>query len=325
MDNEEIKPSRNHKGLLIWLTVLALAVVAYGFVSAEKAQKQADNRAADVQLAGEPEVTAPAPIELPFGGRTVLPAYRYVGLYGTPSMPVLGALGKQDVPATIALVQALAAEYQPYSTEKVIPTLEIIATVASSGPTGNGDYSQEIDAARLEPLITAAKAAGVYVVLDLQPGRVSFLDQAKLYETLLKEPHVGLALDPEWRLKPNQVHLKQIGSVDPAEVNQVSAWLADLVKANNLPQKVFLLHQFKLSMLPARETIDTSRPELGYVIQMDGQGNQNVKLDTWRNITANPPANTFFGWKNFYEKDQPVRSPADTMLIEPKPWFVSYQ
>lgn len=326
MDSDNIKPERNYKGLLIWLVVLALAVVVYGFITAKNAQEQADTKAAEVQRAAEQKVEeAPKPVELPFGGRTILPTYRYVGLYGTPSMPVLGALGKQDVPATIARVQALAAEYQPYSTEKVIPTLEIIATVASSGPTSNGDYSQEIDAAKLEPLVMAAKAAGVYVVLDLQPGRVSFLDQVKLYESLFKEPHVGLALDPEWRIKPDQVHLKQIGSVDPSEVNQVSTWLADLVKANDLPQKVFLLHQFKLSMLPGRETIDTSRPELGFVIQMDGQGNQNVKLDTWRNIVASPPANTFFGWKNFYEKDQPVRSPADTMAIEPKPWFVSYQ
>ena len=41
----------------------------------------------------------------------------------------------------------------------------------------------------------------MYVVLDLQPGRSNFLDQAKLYEPLLRLPHVGLALDPEWRLR----------------------------------------------------------------------------------------------------------------------------
>ena len=40
----------------------------------------------------------------------------------------------------------------------------------------------------------------MYVVLDLQPGRTDFLTQAKRYEPLLALPHVGLALDPEWRL-----------------------------------------------------------------------------------------------------------------------------
>ncbi len=58
---------------------------------------------------------------------------------------------------------------------------------------------------------------------------------------------------------------------------------------------------------------------------MDGQGNQNVKLDTWRTLLRDAPANMYFGWKNFYEKDPTVLSPEGTMALEPKPWFVSYQ
>ncbi len=68
------------------------------------------------------------------------------------------------------------------------------------------DYSSETEIGVLRPYVDAAKAAGIYVVLDLQPGRTDFLTQAKRYAELLAEPHVGLALDPEWRLKPNQRH-----------------------------------------------------------------------------------------------------------------------
>lgn len=323
MELNSISVSKKLLHYVLFAIVFAcMSILSYGIYSEQRREQHNSSVAV---ISQEPVVETPKPVELPYGGRTVLPGFRYVGLYGTPSMPALGALGRQDVPATIARVQALAAEYQPFSTEKVVPLLEIIATVASSGPTSNGDYSQEIGIEKLQPLVDAAKAAGVYVVLDLQPGRVTFLEQAKLYERLLREPHVGLALDPEWRIKPNQVHLKQIGSVSATEINETSAWLADLVKTNDLPQKILLLHQFKLSMLPDRAAIDTTRPELGYVIQMDGQGGQHVKLDTWRNIIANPPANTLFGWKNFYEKDPVLRSPADTFAIEPKPWFVSYQ
>ena len=67
------------------------------------------------------------------------------------------------------------------------------------------------------------------MVLDLQPGRSDFLSQAKQYASLLEQPNVGLALDPEWRLGPHQVPLRQIGRVSAAEVNRTSAWLADLV------------------------------------------------------------------------------------------------
>ena len=79
---------------------------------------------------------------------------------------------------------------------------------------------------------------GVYVILDLQPGRTDFLTQAKRYEEFLRLPHVGLALDSEWRLEPNQVHLRQIGSVDAAEINTVVDWLAALVREDEPAAKV---------------------------------------------------------------------------------------
>ena len=44
----------------------------------------------------------------------------------------------------------------------------------------------------------------MYVVLDLQPGYTDFLAQAQRYEEFLAQPHVGLALDPEWRLAPGR-------------------------------------------------------------------------------------------------------------------------
>jgi len=163
------------------------------------------------------------------------------------------------------------------------------------------------------------------VVLDLQPGRTNFLLQAQEYETLLTQPNVGLALDPEWRLASTQIPLKQIGTVDSTEVNAVDDWLANLTAHNKLPQKLFLLHQFTLSMIANRQALDTSHQELAYVIQMDGQGLQPTKQDTWRAITADPPPNVQFGWKNFYAKDAPVLGPADTMAIMPKPWYISYQ
>jgi hypothetical protein len=267
----------------------------------------------------------PKPFEFPAGGRTLTPAYRFVALYGSPDMPALGALGEQPIAESIARAQALAAAYQPLTAEHVYPTLEIITTIASAPPTDNGNYSQELDIAKLQPWIDAAKQAGVYVVLDLQPGRSDFLSQAKLYEPLLKLPHVGLALDPEWRLAPDQVHLNQIGSVGIEEVNQVAVWLAELTKAQELPQKLFLLHQFQLAMIQNREALDVTHPELAYMIQMDGSGSQQAKLDTWNTLLQAAPANTAFGWKNFYREDQPTLDPAGTMAITPQPYYVSYQ
>jgi len=268
----------------------------------------------------------PAPLaQLPGGGRHLLPERRLVALYGNPETPLLGVLGEQPAEPAMDRAIQLAAQYQPLSHEKVLPTVEIIATVASASATENGDFSRETPPPVLRPWIDAAKRKGVYVILDLQPGRTDFLTQAKQHEDLLREPHVGLALDPEWRLKPHEQHLNQIGSVNIDEVNTTSDWLATLTKTYRLPQKVFLLHQFKLSMIEGRERLKTDRPELAYIIQMDGQGGQGGKLDTWNVIRQNAPANTYFGWKNFYDEDQPMLAPEQTMQLQPQPWYISYQ
>ena len=164
------------------------------------------------------------------------------------------------------------------------------------------------------------------MILDLQPGRATFLEQAQLYESFLRLPHVGLALDPEWKLKPGQRPLQQIGGVDAAEVNQVTDWLADLTARERLPQKVVVLHQFKLSMLRDPERIDTSRDELAMLIHMDGQGAPSLKDDTWRAVLpAAPPGLKWWGWKNFYDEDEPMMTPVQTMAVRPQPVMISYQ
>jgi hypothetical protein len=248
-----------------------------------------------------------------------------VALYGTPSTPVLGVLGAQDMLASVTRVKAMAAEYQQLTTDVVYPTFEIIATVASDSPTENGDYSRELDAASLLPWIIEARNQGIYVVLDLQPGRNDFLTQAKQYQSLLEQPNVGLAFDPEWRLSPEERPLIDIGSVSSEEVNRTTQWLSELVSVNKLPQKLVVLHQFRLDMYPDREQIATSDKNLAFVLQMDGQGTQQVKLDTWRAVTRELSPDIEPGWKNFYTKDTPTLDPAGTMQLTPKPRYISYQ
>lgn len=273
-----------------------------------------------------PENTAAKPYEFPTGGRTLLPSNQLVALYGTPGSTAMGALGEQDLPGAVTRIKALAAEYQGLVPHPIYPAFEIIATIASASPTGNGDFSREIDPATIKPWIDEAERAGIYVILDLQPGRTDFLTQAKMYEDLLKRPHVGLALDPEWRLAPDQVHLKQIGRVSIQEVNGVGTWLADLTKQHDLPQKAFVLHQFRLTMLQDRAQLDTSRAsELAYVIHADGQGTQPAKRDTWRALQRDAPAGVHWGWKNFTRKDHPMLTPPETIQIQPTPSLITYQ
>jgi hypothetical protein len=263
-------------------------------------------------------------VQLPGGGQLAFPGRRMIALYGTPGTAALGSLGEQDLDGSIARAKDLVAQYQPHSDLPVVPAFEIITTVAAGQAGADGDYSNEVDIAKIRPYVDAAKAAGVYVVLDLQPGRSDFLTQAKLYQELLVEPHVGLALDPEWRLQPSQVHRVQIGSVNVDEINQVGDWLAGLVRERNLPQKLLLLHQFRTSMIVGRERLNTSHDELALMVHADGFGTQGMKRDTWNVLRADSP-NVYWGWKNFIDEDRPMLDPAATMQVSPDIVFVSYQ
>ena len=264
-------------------------------------------------------------VQLPGGGQLVFPGHRLVALYGNPESPGLGALGEQDLPASIARARQMAAPYQALSGVPVVPAFEIIATVALSSPGPEGTYSAVTSLATLRPWVEQATAAGFYVILDLQPGRASLLDQAKLYEPLLAMPNVGLALDAEWKLQPGQLPLQQIGSVSITEVNSVVHWLAGLTAELHLPQKVLVLHQFRLSMIQNEQDLEIHNDDLAIVVHMDGQGTQEVKQETWDTITAAAPHGVFFGWKNFLVKDHPMLSPQGTMSKIPVPVMISYQ
>jgi hypothetical protein len=265
-------------------------------------------------------------VQLPGGGQVVLPGRRLVAMYGHPGTASLGVLGEQGLDASIARARTLAAPYEALSGKTpVVPAFELIATVAQGSPGSGNDYSYEAPVSLLKPWVDKAGKEGVYVVLDLQPGRTNFLDQAKLYESLLKLPHVGLALDPEWRLKPNEKPLEQIGSTNASEINSVQKWLADLTAANNLPQKLLVIHQFRLDMITGDEPLRNDRDEVALLIHMDGQGPTGSKDATWAAVVGAAPKGVPFGWKNFYDEDEPMLTPAQTMIRKPTPLMISYQ
>lgn len=270
-------------------------------------------------------------VEVPGGGFRILPAdqnRRYVAFYGHPETAALGALGEQDPEATLDRMQPFLDAYGADGSQAV-PTFEMIAAVAAAQATEDGDYSFEWPPDTFRPWIETAQANGAYVILDLQSGRDDFLTQAKMYQELLLLPNVGLALDPEWRLQPDQVHLRQIGSVTAAEANQVIDWVADLVRDNGLPQKMIIIHQFRHSMIQDRDSLK-ERPEIQLVIQMDGEGGaggEALKDRTYDALTAGTEDKHWkWGWKNFFDEDEPGPPPPENVMRKDPPVvYVSYQ
>jgi hypothetical protein len=288
-----------------------VVAVGAGYGSAERLRRRVD--------------VAATGAELPGGGQLLFPDRRMIALYGHPTTPAMGVLGEQPVEEAVTRAERTAQRYAAVVDEDVVPAFEIITTVASASPGDDGDYSNESEVADVRPWVEAAGRAGVYVVLDLQPGRTDFLTQAQRYEELLAEPHVGLALDAEWRLGSGERHMDQVGSVSAAEVDAVAGWLAGLTRERRLPQKLLVLHQFQPRMISDRGSITTDHDELAVLVHADGFGTPRDKLETWAALHTEPLPGAWWGWKNFVDEDRPTFSPSETMALDPAPWFVSYQ
>ena len=217
--------------------------------AANAADDAADVRATDEGL--EPVSDTVAPASPPrWRAEKVLPAGgMLIAYYGTANSGGLGVLGETSPEkAHVRLARAAAPFQRPGRPVRLV--YELIVTVADAYPGKDGDFSHDISHAAVRRYVEATRRNGSLLVLDIQPGRANFLTVAKRWGWALAEPHVGLALDPEWRMGPRQVPGRVIGTVRAAEVNVVSAWLAKAVVDRNLPEKVFVLHQFRSSMLP---------------------------------------------------------------------------
>ena len=161
--------------------------------------------------------------------------------------------------------------------------------------------------------LRAARRAKALLILDIQPGRSDFYTETVRLQKWLQEPDVGLAIDPEWRMGPDQVPGNVIGSVEAREVNATSAWLAQLVKEHDLPEKLFLIHQFTGEMVD--DTQLQQRPGLAMVLNADGFGGQAIKKAKYRAFTRSPRDFFHKGFKLFYREDTDLMTPREVLRL----------
>ncbi len=141
-------------------------------------------------------------------------------------------------------------------------------------------------------------------------------------------PQVHLAIDPEFAMHNGQKPGTYIGSFDATDINYAANYLAKLVKDNNLPPKILVVHRFTEDMVTHYKNI-TPLPEVQIVMDMDGWGIQARKLNTYRQVIQLEPVQ-FTGFKLFYkndyrEKGSSMLTPAQVMNLQPQPSFIQYQ
>jgi hypothetical protein len=263
----------------------------------------------------------PTPTQLPRGGRTIFPHNRVVAFYGAPQDRQLGALG---IGSPDHAARRLAAQARPYArkTRPVLPAMELIVTVAAADAGTDGLYRTRQSDAVVRRYLRAARRVKALLVLDIQPGHASFIDEARHLDKWLRLPDVGLALDPEWHT-PGQVPGRVIGSVDAADVNAVARHVAKIVRERNLPEKLFVVHQFTPDMIKAKPTV-IHPAGLAITMNVDGFGDRANKLSKYRQFTRD---GTHFndGLKLFYEEDTGLMQPRSVLALRPPPDLIVYE
>jgi hypothetical protein len=266
--------------------------------------------------------TPSSPPTLPDGGTKVFGGHHFlVAYYGTAQTASMGVLGESDPDTMDARLHRAAAPFRR-SGQPIRHVYELIVTVADGSAGPDGDYSHDIPREEVERYVRAAHRNHALLLLDVQPGRSPFPEVAKRWEWALRDPWVGLALDPEWRMGPHQVPAHTIGQVSAREVNRTSWWLARLTRSEGLPEKLFVLHQFRTDMVAHLEQVK-SRPGLAMVQHVDGFGTPKQKLATYHAVAR--PRQFTMGFKLFYDEDVRRMGAPQVRAVRPTVRFVSFQ
>lgn len=319
---------------LVLLALVGLLVVAWGVGREEPAGDAAapvdvveleDAPTRPTQQADEAEVTRQEPgdpVALPGGGTEVFAGNRFlVAYYGTGQTASMGVLGESPPDTMDRRLHRAAAPFRRPG-QPLRHVYELIVTIADASPGPDGDYSHDVPRELVETYLRAAHRNDALLLLDLQPGRSSFPEVARRWAWALRDPWVGLALDPEWRMGPRQVPARTIGQVRAAEVNRTSAWLSRLTREEGLPEKLFVLHQFRTDMVRNIGAV-RDRPGLAMVQHVDGFGTPRQKRATYHAVAK--PRQFTMGFKLFYDEDVRRMGPREVHALRPRVRFVSFQ
>ena len=270
----------------------------------------------------------PVKSDYPLPG-AIFPFKRIVAYYGnlySKNMGILGELSEQQ------MLDKLMGEVKSWqaadTTVEVIPALHYIAITAQLSPGAGNTYRLRMPFKEIDKVVKMAEKINALVFIDIQVGLSTLQKEVPEFEKYFKMPHVHFGIDPEFSMKGGQAPGKVVGTFDAADINYTTEYLAKIVKENNLPPKILVIHRFTKNMVTNTKQIKL-RPEVQIVMDMDGWGHQARKLSTYKLYVHAEPVQ-FTGFKIFYkndlkEKGSHIMTPAEVLKLQPQPIYIQYQ
>jgi len=265
----------------------------------------------------------PQPVSLSRPAGSILANRRVVTYYGNPWSAQMGILGELDPQTLVARLKNAARLYEQAGSKRPVqPAVEFIAVVAQGSAGADGMYRLRMPAGEIEKYSKLAADNGMLLILDVQVGRSTVQAEIQPLLPFLRQPHVHLALDPEFDMWGSQQPGVQIGHMTAEEVNYATGVLSSIA-AQTGTQKLLIVHQFTPNMLPDKPNIRLD-PRVDLAIVMDGFGGRGIKLEHYR-IFVHDDNLAYGGIKIFFRQDTNMLEPADVLGLDPPPDVVIYQ
>ena len=259
----------------------------------------------------------------------ILPFYRVIAYYGNLYSTRMGILGELPKPQMFAKLKGeLEAWRKADPSTPVMPALHYIVTTAQGSPGPSGKYRLRMPNKEIDKVMAMAEEINAIVFLDIQVGLSNLREEIPVIEKYLANPRVHLGIDPEFSMKGGEKPGTVIGNFSAADINFAAEYLANLVKKNNLPPKILVVHRFTQNMVKDYKQV-VIRPEVQVVVDMDGWGAPARKINTYRQFVYREPIQ-FTGFKLFYKndlKEPPHRmlTPKELLSLKPVPMYIQYQ
>jgi hypothetical protein len=243
--------------------------------------------------------------------------------YGNPWSERMGILGRLEDKALADGLKKQADAYAAVTHKRVIPAYELVTIIGQPQPGRDGRYRRRESYVVIDRMLRAARAAGFKLILDVQTGHSTVLDELSYLSRYLQEPDVYLALDPEFSMGDGGVPGQRIGMMRADDVNDAIDVLEYVQERYRLPRKVLMVHQFTMAMLPDKERIWSSSA-IDVVLVADGFGPPALKRHTY-SMVLRQHALAFTGFKLFYIQDTDLLQPSQVLSLSPAPSVVIYQ
>ncbi|MCL5962496.1 MAG: LysM domain-containing protein, partial [Chloroflexi bacterium] len=163
------------------------------------------------------------------GPGSILANRRLLTYYGNPydaRMGILGALSQQEL---VDALQRRASMYAALSDKPVQPAIHFIVTVAQGSPGSDGKWRARMPESLVQEYADLAAQNGMLMFIDIQVGHSTVQEELAPWISVLSQPHVHLALDPEFDMLAGQTPGDHLGHMTADEINYAQQVLTNIV------------------------------------------------------------------------------------------------